>query len=129
MALAVDRLPTDPERLRAIIVEQAAALATKEAELHVRDLLVEKLKTQLAVTAMPDSTNSPDRPSIEDGRLECPLHCSLIREEAVGRSEEHTSELQSLMRISYAVFCLTQNTTTHNMTTRPADQDNTEQPT
>src|SRR3546814_810826 len=27
-------------------------------------------------------------------------------EKAVGRSEEHTSELQSLMRISYAVFCL-----------------------
>src|SRR3546814_3451977 len=27
-------------------------------------------------------------------------------EEAKGRSEEHTSELQSLMRISYAVFCL-----------------------
>src|SRR3546814_7514675 len=26
--------------------------------------------------------------------------------EAVGRSEEHTSELQSLMRNSYAVFCL-----------------------
>src|SRR3546814_3815691 len=25
---------------------------------------------------------------------------------AMGRSEEHTSELQSLMRISYAVFCL-----------------------
>src|SRR3546814_10734474 len=28
------------------------------------------------------------------------------------RSEEHTSELQSLMRISYAVFCLTTNNTT-----------------
>src|SRR3546814_6045103 len=28
------------------------------------------------------------------------------REEAASRSEEHTSELQSLMRISYAVFCL-----------------------
>src|SRR3546814_1011036 len=26
--------------------------------------------------------------------------------DAEGRSEEHTSELQSLMRISYAVFCL-----------------------
>src|SRR3546814_6953155 len=25
---------------------------------------------------------------------------------AIARSEEHTSELQSLMRISYAVFCL-----------------------
>src|SRR3546814_10861797 len=29
------------------------------------------------------------------------------------RSEEHTSELQSLMRISYAVFCLKQKTTTN----------------
>src|SRR3546814_1616414 len=39
------------------------------------------------------------------------------------RSEEHTSELQSLMRISYAVFCLKQKTYTtphtsyHNHTT------------
>src|SRR3546814_10211201 len=31
------------------------------------------------------------------------------------RSEEHTSELQSLMRISYAVFCLN-NKTTHTTT-------------
>src|SRR3546814_7515401 len=29
------------------------------------------------------------------------------------RSEEHTFELQSLMRISYAVFCLKQKNTTH----------------
>src|SRR3546814_3166454 len=29
-----------------------------------------------------------------------------IREKVRARSEEHTSELQSLMRISYAVFCL-----------------------
>src|SRR3546814_5786535 len=30
------------------------------------------------------------------------------------RSEEHTSELQSLMRISYAVFCLTKKKNIHN---------------
>src|SRR3546814_9889689 len=30
------------------------------------------------------------------------------------RSEEHTSELQSLMRISYAVFCLKTNNETNN---------------
>src|SRR3546814_8499367 len=30
-----------------------------------------------------------------------------LRRGRLGRSEEHTSELQSLMRISYAVFCLT----------------------
>src|SRR3546814_2382713 len=31
----------------------------------------------------------------------------------VDRSEEHTSELQSLMRISYAVFCLKKKNSTH----------------
>src|SRR3546814_4224568 len=31
-----------------------------------------------------------------------------------GRSEEHTSELQSLMRISYAVFCLKKKTYIHH---------------
>src|SRR3546814_10230802 len=30
--------------------------------------------------------------------------------EVISRSEEHTSELQSLMRISYAVFCLKKKT-------------------
>src|SRR3546814_8489384 len=35
----------------------------------------------------------------------------LVWLEETGRSEEHTSDLQSLMRISYAVFCLkTKNT-------------------
>src|SRR3546814_7108531 len=33
--------------------------------------------------------------------------------ELATRSEEHTSELQSLMRISYAVFCLKKNTTSN----------------
>src|SRR3546814_3337948 len=36
-----------------------------------------------------------------DGRIGDPL-----LGQAIARSEEHTSELQSLMRISYAVFCL-----------------------
>src|SRR3546814_1531182 len=32
-----------------------------------------------------------------------------------GKSEEHTSELQSLMRISYAVFCLKKKKHTHTL--------------
>src|SRR3546814_4058736 len=36
-----------------------------------------------------------------------------------GRSEEHTSELQSLMRISYAVFCLKKKTNNTWPKTRP----------
>src|SRR3546814_7804986 len=38
------------------------------------------------------------------------------RQHGGGRSEEHTSELQSLMRISYAVFCLKTTTRTANDT-------------
>src|SRR3546814_1790047 len=34
------------------------------------------------------------------------------------RSEEHTSELQSLMRISYAVFCLKKKTLTNEPTSK-----------
>src|SRR3546814_4921126 len=44
------------------------------------------------------------RISERPGRLVCP-----------DRSEEHTSELQSLMRISYAVFCLKKKTTNTNI--------------
>src|SRR3546814_8348452 len=43
------------------------------------------------------------------------------------RSEEHTSELQSLIRISYAVFCLKKKkhniTGAHNRTTHPENKD------
>src|SRR3546814_1652540 len=43
-----------------------------------------------------------------------------------GRSEEHTSELQSLMRISYAVFCLKKKKkiTTHNNETNTINMNN-----
>src|SRR3546814_6770783 len=39
-------------------------------------------------------------------RLAVKHKIACVRSSRVGRSEEHTSELQSLMRISYAVFCL-----------------------
>src|SRR3546814_4142753 len=44
-----------------------------------------------------------DSPSLSDGQRLLP-----------DRSEEHTSELQSLMRISYAVFCLKKKNIKHN---------------
>src|SRR3546814_17492643 len=46
-----------------------------------------------ATASRPCCPARPDRPPRRSG-------------ETQGRSEEHTSELQSLMRISYAVFCL-----------------------
>src|SRR3546814_10559541 len=40
------------------------------------------------------------------------LRAPLYEDKVVDRSDEHTSELQSLMRNSYAVFCLKKNTNT-----------------
>src|SRR3546814_6824075 len=45
----------------------------------------------------------------------------LVVELEEARSEEHTSELQSLMRISYAVFCLKKKTEKHKTQTTQAD--------
>src|SRR3546814_5704112 len=48
--------------------------------------------------------------TVTPGAIETPSLVPSVRENAAAlipiRSEEHTSELQSLMRISYAVFCL-----------------------
>src|SRR3546814_10698806 len=66
--------------------------------------------TKLAAEAAPTPTNHEVLPMAE-------ITASLVKElrERTGRSEEHTSELQSLMRISYAVFCLKKKTNTkHN---------------
>src|SRR3546814_7036715 len=51
--------------------------------------------------------------------LPCGLKATLHTTPSSARSEEHTSELQSLMRISYAVFCLKKKkkkTQTHKLT-------------
>src|SRR3546814_6864468 len=58
--------------------------------------------------------NQPFTPSLkssqingESYKLVLDFSFPLFLRKERGRSEEHTSELQSLMRISYAVFCLT----------------------
>src|SRR3546814_18164052 len=47
-------------------------------------------------------------------RPACARRGHLGRRRSAVRSEEHTSELQSLMRISYAVFCLKKKTRMNN---------------
>src|SRR3546814_9793720 len=48
--------------------------------------------------------------------LENTMHRAVLlcQDDTLERSEEHTSELQSLMRISYAVFCLQKKKTNNN---------------
>src|SRR3546814_5846784 len=70
-------------------------------------LELERLDLPLGTDALPILTFDVDR-SEELGVVILRCEAEALAVEA--RSEEHTSELQSLMRISYAVFCLKKKT-------------------
>src|SRR3546814_5055139 len=67
-------------------------------------------------TLFRSSNGSIDRIETDNDRVRMAegYHDRLVDRIVAGRSEEHTSELQSLMRISYAVFCLKKKKNTHN---------------
>src|SRR3546814_7152385 len=82
-----------------------------DRELAARERQIAPIRKAIADTPI---TALPGRPelmqqAVEGGRAAFRVHC-------VQRSEEHTSELQSLMRISYAVFCLKKKTITDDTT-------------
>src|SRR3546814_2592008 len=58
----------------------------------------------------------PEVPFLGAVRVPCPPASDSCHLLLTSRSEEHTSELQSLMRISYAVFCLKKKITTITQT-------------
>src|SRR3546814_10478126 len=78
-----------------------------------RRLQGEPMADTADITALLDAARDGDRGALDRvlATLYQELH-SMARRQLAGqhgqtlRSEEHTSELQSLMRISYAVFCL-----------------------
>src|SRR3546814_8466686 len=58
----------------------------------------------------------PDAVALGGAFLDLPGERPVEIAQRCQRSEEHTSELQSLMRISYAVFCLKNKKKTENVT-------------
>src|SRR3546814_10228270 len=76
-------------------VEGAAAVDEHRAAPALREVALE-------LDAGGDHVLGADR-EVADARADL---APLVAADAAVRSEEHTSELQSLMRISYAVFCL-----------------------
>src|SRR3546814_2396814 len=104
----------------------ADVAATRLAELAApRELNHQQLAAAIQIVS------SPDRIVLVQGRAgagKSTMLQPIAKAEAIdARSEEHTSELQSLMRTSYAVFCLkkknkhintTTQTQTHNTTPR-----------
>src|SRR3546814_3599146 len=86
-----------PQQIRAAIVRRSAGIAKLEAdgEQLMRELGWREFAHHLLVH-FPQTPDTPLQEKFADMPWRKPRD----------RSEEHTSELQSLMRISYAVFCL-----------------------
>src|SRR3546814_5592669 len=82
-------------------IDFAAGRFIHPARLHADEAVLDEVETPDAVLA----AKVVERRQQSGGRHRLPVQRDAV---AALRSEEHTSELQSLMRISYAVFCLKQ---------------------
>src|SRR3546814_8262097 len=89
--------------------DRAATFTNREAQTLVHGDRGNQLDRQLDVVARHDHFRAfgQDDFAGDVGGAEIELRTIVGEERRVTRSEEHTSALQSLMRISYAAFCLT----------------------
>src|SRR3546814_6271981 len=70
------------------------------------DIEMTRLLCLKAADMMDRAGNKSARLEIAMIKIQAPHMALKVLDDAIQRSEEHTSELQSLMRTSYAVFCL-----------------------
>src|SRR3546814_6446599 len=106
-------MPADAVRTLAAPGEQGWFVVkvdeVKKGDLSTAPAMVESTRAQFNQFAGEEYAAQFARAVAAEVGLECnDKAIEQLRQELAGgaRSEEHTSELQSLMRISYAVFCL-----------------------
>src|SRR3546814_7076749 len=100
----------------AVVVHAAAAMARLEVALVQGELLVGALRVHHAHGDVGIAAQAAALAAVGDEVGHRHAHCHAGAAVAAVRSEEHTSELQSLMRISYAVFCLKKKNTNTSIT-------------
>src|SRR3546814_3685354 len=96
-------------------------LCRRETERRSRFRLLERrIERQGSSSRLPRSYQNAREAKIHQlgVRAKVIMHCTKSIEQQEGRSEEHTSELQSLMRISYAVFLLNKKTNINHLITK-----------
>src|SRR3546814_3618049 len=107
-------LPDEEEQYRTL-ADIVRAMGGRPVTVRTLDVGGEKLATslgeQIGESVNPALGLRAIRLSLREPQLLRPQLAAMLRAGVHGplrilRSEEHTSELQSLMRISYAVFCL-----------------------
>src|SRR3546814_4253602 len=109
------RLP--PRSTRTDTLFPYTTLFRSREQQHRRlDQFLERLHIARGVPAIDDAVVAADRQVHQLGAAKIVAVKDRALDNLVRRSEEHTSELQSLMRISYAVFCLKKTNTQLNIT-------------
>src|SRR3546814_6565734 len=99
------RLHADQKAGRAGIVEDAPA--TERAEMRVLGAAARRaVRPHRQFTLLQRKGPARQDKGHAEGAAGLLLAVAAVTATECSRSEEHTSELQSLMRISYAVFCL-----------------------
>src|SRR3546814_1529663 len=78
-----------------------------ELAVDIKREVVHQIETLTGLNQRVKERQQRDENLFEDADLQMAGYAAALR--VLTRSEEHTSELQSLMRISYAVFCLKKN--------------------
>src|SRR3546814_1503364 len=102
-----------PSGFRAISREAAMRLNVFNPYTYTLETIIQAGLSNMRVMSVDVRTNEDLRPSRLVKSISSYVRRSLVTIFRVFvRSEEHTSELQSLMRISYAVFCLKKKTKT-----------------
>src|SRR3546814_5268922 len=94
---AVENLAT--EKANIDIPDYSSTLGEMAEQLKAATSILETITDKPAMDLTPENMAQRIDQAARKGRQS-------DREQITARSEEHTSELQSLMRISYAVFCL-----------------------
>src|SRR3546814_5145272 len=102
--------------IQAVIASSFAEIFHANA-MNNRLLLVVLSEAQVQAIMADASQSSTAEVSIDIQAMTVRSH-SCQAQFTLARSEEHTSELQSLMRISYAVFCLKKKNTNQRITSR-----------
>src|SRR3546814_6437776 len=80
------------------------ATEAADAGYRANEIVVTAQKRVESIQDVPIAMTASSQKNLEEQKIESGAD---IMRAVPNRSEEHTSELQSLMRISYAVFCLT----------------------
>src|SRR3546814_5259354 len=98
--------------------EEAVLKALRTNTAYLQKSVASKVRMKYAAKLKFLADESFDEASHIDKLLRDPKVARDLESGEKEGSEEHTSELQSLMRISYAVFCLKKKYSLHNVTTQ-----------